>query len=713
MIKRNSGILVGAVISPLLLGLSCSPQPDPEVKTAQSALLVPGTLQITVTSVTVGDSPSFPVNVTLAFANLAPPANFSSPVNLGSCDTTFGCSGLHPPTTPWTKSFSSLGQALAFGGLLHVQSQNLSGTLAGCFNFGFNTTTNKVTGLPHNASNCLGEIGDSTGNTVSCTGSSCSASIFLLGNSRTSNPHPSHVNFTYKVVPPANTGTAIVTPSYMITNVYYAPPGQASNVNYQSTTSIGTTTSITKSFQSSETLTADGKTTDKVTGGSASVQITANNTWGTTQTDEKDLEVDVTNGYTINGQVDGVDHNDDEIWLLLSPQLRVNYSQPLDLSLPGSMTWSYVQNQDGQNNAIPAKVLVRWLNGTTQMNVNVAEALAAHGVTTNDYPSILAADPLATGSPNPLVYPNRYVAIGSFNFEPAGGTRPNPSTTELKQAMGSSSTAVATQSYSVGMSVSGGVDFDAGIFNAKLTEQKTLTWTNSSSNKMSNGTIIDDKLTTTAPPSTYLGPIFGTIYEDTIYKTYAFNLFPACGGGGSAAQLCNNPGGTPASECVATRWLFESGEPPAWNNSEETLSGITTKQAHSGTQSLIVSASSDPALPASVNAEQCFSAAGGGTMNLAGKTYSAWVLVPNSTSSYAGTNCRLRAFDQSFHEATLTSGALRAPIPPGAWFQLSGVFPSTATNIYELTVECKLPTNWVFDSTLTSSVWYVDDVTVN
>ncbi len=717
MIKVRHRILAGAVLSPLLWGLACSPPPDPDVKNAESAVFVPGTLQLTLTSLQGSAGPSPPFNVSMAFANLTAPAgspNYPTQTNLGQCSSSGGCADIRPPTVPWTKSFSSLGQTLPFAATLKAQSQDFSGTLFGCFNFGLNTTTNKLVSLPYNPNNCLGGTsGNNASNTLTCTGSNCSAKYFLHGGST----NPLIVNFTYKVTPPANTGSGVVTPNYMITTVYYAPPGRMSNANYKSTTSVGTTTSVTKSFQASQKLTADAKTTDKVTGGSASVQITENHVWGTTQTDEKDVEFDVTSGYTINGQVDGVDHNYDEIWLLLSPQLLVSYSEPLDTSLPGSITWTFKPNQDGINNAIPAKLLVSWLNGTVPINQSVADALAGHGVTTNDYPAILAADPLATGTPNPLVYPNRYAPIGSFNFEPPGmsGNNLNPSVTDLKQVTGSSSTAATMESYSVGMSVSGGIDFDEGIFNAKLTQEETWTWTNSSSNKLSNGTTIEDQLTTSQPLADYAGPVFGTIYEDTIYKTYAFNLFSVCGGGGASAQLCNNPGGTPASQCVATLWGFEGGEPPAWNNSAETASVVSTAQAHSGTQSLRISASSDPTLAASVNAEQCFNAAGGGTMNLAGKTYSAWVFVPSSTSSYAGTSCRLRAFDPSFHESTLPSGTVRAPIPPGTWFQLSGVFPSTSTNIYELTVDCKLPTDWAFGdiSLPATKSWYVDDIKVN
>ncbi len=696
--------------SPLLLGLGCSPPPDPEVKTAQSAVFVPGNFQLTVTSVQAGDGPSLPIDVGLAFANLTPPPNwpsYPSQVNLGTCSYPEICAALRPPTTPWTATFSSLGQTLAFGGVINAQNQLGSGGIAGCFNFGFNTTTNTVVSLPYNSANCVGGTsGNDSSNSVSCSGSNCTATIYLDGPFS----HPWTLNFTYKVTPPVTNGTVFVTPNYMIMNVYYAPPGTSSNMAYLNTTSVGTTTTISSSFDDTTNVSAELGTSKKITDASGSVSITQGSSWGTMQSDEADLEIDRATGYKISGQVNGIDHNLDEIWLLLSPQLVLNYSQPLDASLPASVSWSFVENQDGMNNARPIRLVVGWLNGQTPIpDPRIVEALSGHGVTTNDYPNILSADPLATGSPNPLEYPNRFVRVGSYNFEPVGasGDTSNPQTVILTQKTSNSSTSTESYSYSLGYTVTGGAD--DGLLEAKLTDTNTLTWKNSSSYKLSNGTSSMDTLTVNQPSASYQGPIFGTVYEDTIFKTYSFSLDSVCGGNQAAAQLCDNPGSNP--QCVATVWGFEPGEPWSWNNSAETFSGATSDQAHSGTQSLSVSASSDPTLPASVNAEQCFSAAGGGTMNLSGKTFSAWVLVPSSSSSYDGTSCRLRAFDSSFNESAISSQAVRAPITPGAWFQLSGVFSSTDVAIYELTVECMLPTDWVHGNT--GNVWYVDDIQVN
>jgi hypothetical protein len=344
-------------------------------------------------------------------------------------------------------------------------------------------------------------------------------------------------------------------------------------------------------------------------------------------------------------------------------------------------------------------------------DTNVQMVLSHFGVTSNDYPNILSADPLATGSlSNPSQDPNRFVYLNTFPFSPPLVSMDQASVQNfaITQKTSNTSTSTSSESYSTGVSVSAGADITE-LFTAKLTEEETMTWKNSSSLKLSNGTNTADTLAVGQPLFGYNGPILLRAYEDTIFKTYAFSLDPVCGGSGVTAQLCNAPSG--GQQCVWTHWGFEPGEEWAWGNSAETSSSIVSGVSHTGTQSLRISASSDPTLPASVNSEPCFGSADG-TMDLRGKTVSAWVMVANSSSSYAGTACRLRAFNHSFQESALSAQAVSTPIKPGTWFQLSGVFPSTAleSQIYELTVDCNLPGDWMFaDST---KVWYVDDVQV-
>jgi uncharacterized protein (DUF3820 family) len=176
-------------------------------------------------------------------------------------------------------------------------------------------------------------------------------------------------------------------------------------------------------------------------------------------------------------------------------------------------------------------------------------------------------------------------------------------------------------------------------------------------------------------------------------------------------QTCHPDTGS--TFCVPTNWGYEWGQPfPFWSASAETSVGPSADRDHSGSMSLKITASSDPSLPASTNVVPCTDSVVG-TMDVRGKTYSAWVFVNNSTSSYAGTSCRLHATDRNFNESTLPASATKSPITPGTWFQLTGVFPSGTleSHIYELRVDCKLPTDWQLNDP--TKAWYVDDARVN
>ena len=100
-------------------------------------------------------------------------------------------------------------------------------------------------------------------------------------------------------------------------------------------------------------------------------------------------------------------------------------------------------------------------------------------------------------------------------------------------------------------------------------------------------------------------------------------------------------------------------------------------------------------------------------MDVRGKTFSAWIYVNNSTSSYTNTRCRLGARDSSFQEIALPASATRAPITPGAWFQLSGVFGTTAREaaVDSIRVDCTLPADWTVGDA--NDVWFLDDVRID
>ena len=179
-------------------------------------------------------------------------------------------------------------------------------------------------------------------------------------------------------------------------------------------------------------------------------------------------------------------------------------------------------------------------------------------------------------------------------------------------------------------------------------------------------------------------------------------------------QVCTLDNGQ--RNCIPMVWDFEA-FPYLWFPSGETSADGSMDQHHTGLGSLSLSASSDKTLPASADAAICVTVDGSivGTMDARGKTFSAWIFVPDSPSSLANTRCRLRALDRNYAESALIGSSVAiAPIPTGTWFQLKGTFPDgdLESRIFELFVDCFLPADWML-ANWPAQAWYVDDIRVD
>jgi hypothetical protein len=719
---RNCARIILA-LSPLLLSLGCSTPPDEpdDVETTESAVTQNSTLSLTLQSIIRGDTAQTlpPTHVGLAFAGFTRPpgtSSFGGSTFSGSVDFFNQCTGptggpqscVTPPTGAWTKTPVTFNPTsttpITYTGELYMLpiGSGLGASFKRCFHFGFVPSTGRMTPVPSTAAGCETSGPDDRNDPVTCDATTCTATVNISTTTRDATPWK--VKFAYAMSPVSTVTSGLMTPDYFITNVYYAPPGRSSSVNYVSTTTIGTTTTATSTFETSVNVNAS-VSADVIISPSADVKV--GKKWGTTRTDELDVTVDKSSGYMKTGVVDGIDHNYDEIWLLLRPKLSVNYTSFANGANP-TINWSFAAGQDGRTNAVPIFVYAGWLNGQVPWDTNVQGQLTAVGITSDDYPQILGADPFATGTlSDPAQDPNRYDFIASHPFEPPlhAGDPPGLQTYGASQKTTMSTTNGSSHEFSVGVTLSGGVDF-LDVINAKLSVEGEWKWTNSSSVKETTGTGTTDTLIVGQPQFGYQGPNFLSVYEDKIYKTYAFGLNGICGNG-VTAQTCN----AARPQCVWTRWGFEPGEPFGWSNSADNGSSLSTAQPHAGTQSLFVTAPDASGVASRIDTTPCFTG-GDGTMDLRGKRFTASVFVPTSTSSYAGTSCRLRAFNHAFQESAISSQAVRSPITPGAWFQLTGVFPSTAVEqqIYELTVQCNLPTDWTLADP--TKGWYADDISV-
>src|ERR1017187_5398539 len=174
------------------------------------------------------------------------------------------------------------------------------------------------------------------------------------------------------------------TAKYAILTVIYAPPGTngghaTSSVSYGSGTTSGTTTSASQSFQNASgvSVTVEGGFLGSKGQGSLSFDF-ANKS-----TDTQSLEIKQSSTSTITRAgpaKDGIDHNEDVIYLLLKPTIVLSLS-------PSAVAWTFGDN----SNAPIQYVLVGELNGCFTWRPGVLQQLIAAGITAADYPAILSS----------------------------------------------------------------------------------------------------------------------------------------------------------------------------------------------------------------------------------------------------------------------------------------------------------------------------------
>jgi hypothetical protein len=148
-----------------------------------------------------------------------------------------------------------------------------------------------------------------------------------------------------------------------------------------------------------------------------------------------------------------------------------------------------------------------------------------------------------------------------------------------------------------------------------------------------------------------------------------------------------------------------------WGNDENNNSSLSTLNPHNNSAgSLEVTPSSVPGTRAFVSTSPCLDPTSFeiGTMNLAGRKYTASIFVPALAGNFSATSCQIGYIDQSFAEFTI---AQVAPIVPGSYFTLTGTFPSNIPPIGRIFVACTMPPTWAFDNT--TQRWYIDDVSIN
>jgi hypothetical protein len=299
-------------------------------------------------------------------------------------------------------------------------------------------------------------------------------------------------------------------------------------MQYQNTTSVGSSLSTTKSFQNSTDVTASvsvGPMKDSSLAGD-NASLTANHTFGNSETKEVDLTTTWAQGTKKPGETNGIDHDWDEIWFVVHPIMNMSFT-PGASGAPSATNWQFGQG-DGENTDITGFAYAGELSGDFPLSAQNQQLFSAFNITPDMYPEILQADAFFQGiSPVPGMDTDRFDYIDEFPYQPPlsallPGQMPTTQPYSVTQSSTTSDTMTNSYSNSVGFTISGG--FDAGVFRSQLTVSSKWTWTHSSSDKESSSIGSMDTLTVGQPDFGYNGPGLLHVYEDRIFKTYAFTL---------------------------------------------------------------------------------------------------------------------------------------------------------------------------------------------
>ncbi len=323
-----------------------------------------------------------------------------------------------------------------------------------------------------------------------------------------------------------NPGYFTAIPDFVITNVIYAPPGKSSVMQYSATTSVGSALTSTKSFQSSTDVTATASVGTMMSPGMGSASLSYDHTFGDSDASEVDQTTTWSQGNKKPGETNGIDHDWDEIWFVVHPQLNVSFT-PGFAGAPDATSWQFAQG-DGETTAVTGFAYAGELNGDIPLSAQNQQLFSAFNITPDMYPSLLQADAFFQGiAPTPGMNTDRFDYINEFPYQPppaplGPGQMASTQPYTVTQSTSDSDTMTSSYSNSVGVSISGGVN--DGLFKASLTVSNKWTWTHSSSTKESTGTGSMDALTVGQPDFGYNGPGLLHVYEDRVFKTYAFTL---------------------------------------------------------------------------------------------------------------------------------------------------------------------------------------------
>lgn len=319
------------------------------------------------------------------------------------------------------------------------------------------------------------------------------------------------------------TGTGRIRPDYLILTVVYAPPGSssgvagmgASSVDYSNQSATGSAVSVQQSWTNK--LDIDGTFSGGAFGDDASLELDFSTSSDKTDKNEVDITKTTKGEIKISGPaVDGVDHDNDRIYLLLNPVVTLTQTKT-------SASW--VLGVDGPQELINY-VEVGWLKNPANMPPGVQSALRAAGITPDVYPTIMKVDPFATGSTP--IDPARFVELSEgFPFEPVSTATATPGNTtgtftnDTKYV----SSIVNTATFGVAVTVTAKVD--AVFASLALKVSDAFTYTHQKGVLNSNEIVQSAAFTIAQPAFGYTGGSYVFVYWDSVFQTFMFSIPPS------------------------------------------------------------------------------------------------------------------------------------------------------------------------------------------
>jgi hypothetical protein len=359
-------------------------------------------------------------------------------------------------------------------------------------------------------------------------------------------------------------------PKYVVMGVTYAPPGPSSYVEYTSGTFLGSTKTISNSFNEGTSLTVS-------VGGQAgipfifSTKLTATSTTSYSQTSASSTAITMSSQTQVTNHTTGtpnayspINHDYDTIWLWLNPVVLLSANP----NTPSVLSWDgYGVDEDDQPALDIWPVQVGWLNGhfgatldpgdANELNRSWANNLyswpAGDGPALNatDYANILLSDPFADPSYSVDIIPGSNPATtldGRFTISSPNGSaaqsfiykQADPGETASNQTLTntynntnvqtSGNTYTTQQTFGLDVATKTGAIFVKIGTDFKLSQN--LTWTHQKNLAITNTSTDIDKLSITGPPCvattfpcvpTYTGNSEFDVYQDNIYGTFMFN----------------------------------------------------------------------------------------------------------------------------------------------------------------------------------------------